>query len=478
MKPEKFDIYKLGEKEEAELFQKALIFFDTSALLDFYYYSKSTTSEIFDKIFKALKGRIYISNQTEFEFLKNRKTVLQKPITSYDNLLNVSKVQKDSGHIDKIGEIIIDVKKQLNKNLTGQFNTLKEKTTKADKHPFLEPSVYSEFERKIELLSKYIIGFESNFNEFKKTIEQEIESKQKSLKKELDKDQILKQFNKSIVTTKGLNHTEIIKLIEEEGEVRYRNEIPPGYLDEKEKIGFQKYGDLIVWKELLIESVKQEKDAILIINDLKEDWWQYDEKENPSGPRYELIKEYNDTTNKRFWMYSINDFLFKSKKYLDTKLEEKAIEDVKSVINVWPEDQQAIVADLIFTYYDKAFTLEFDATKFDSGVDYMVKTTDRKTLFFQHKKTQKGRYTSVLIPLRNAYYNIPDLKKKYDFNKFVFILESNNLDVIEQLLVHAMKRNPQKILLDTSVNLQFLIVYQDEGSYKVMYDSDSKNNVG
>ncbi len=39
----------------------------------------------------------------------------------------------------------------------------------------------------------------------------------------------------------------------------------------KKKKGFQKYGDLIIWKEILRYSSVQKKTIILICNDKKED---------------------------------------------------------------------------------------------------------------------------------------------------------------------------------------------------------------
>lgn len=60
----------------------------------------------------------------------------------------------------------------------------------------------------------------------------------------------------------------------EEGQNRYKKEIPPGFKDAKNKDGVRKYGDLIIWKELLKFACKQEQDVIFITDDVKADWWE------------------------------------------------------------------------------------------------------------------------------------------------------------------------------------------------------------
>lgn len=63
-----------------------------------------------------------------------------------------------------------------------------------------------------------------------------------------------------------------------EGNVRHGLGIPPGFedaklKDKKDPNGIQKFGDLIIWKEIL-DKVSSEKTSLLFItSDVKEDWW-------------------------------------------------------------------------------------------------------------------------------------------------------------------------------------------------------------
>ena len=79
----------------------------------------------------------------------------------------------------------------------------------------------------------------------------------------------------------------------EEGQERYKKEIPPGFKDAKSKDGVRKYGDLIIWKELLNFARTQSKDIVFITDDVKADWW---ESENEKRIfHHKLVAEFEKT---------------------------------------------------------------------------------------------------------------------------------------------------------------------------------------
>ena len=94
--------YELTPEREKELLRNAIIVFDTSALLDLYYYSENTRHKLFENVFEKIKDRLWIPAQVAFEFSKNRKNVLLKPIQSYKDLMDNNTKNNDSGHISKI----------------------------------------------------------------------------------------------------------------------------------------------------------------------------------------------------------------------------------------------------------------------------------------------------------------------------------------------------------------------------------------
>jgi len=82
----------------------------------------------------------------------------------------------------------------------------------------------------------------------------------------------------------------------DEGEERYKKEIPPGFKDAKKKTGIKKYSDFIIWKEILRFSNENEKNLIFVTEDMKADWW---ESENGKKQFHsQLITEFSKTGQK------------------------------------------------------------------------------------------------------------------------------------------------------------------------------------
>jgi hypothetical protein len=116
-----------------------------------------------------------------------------------------------------------------------------------------------------------------------------------------------------------------------EGKFRYENEIPPGYKDEDDKIGFQMYGDLILWFQIIDYAKKNDCPIIFVTNDIKEDWWHQDkEGEAKETPRHELLYEFKDKTKQGIWFYTTDQLIFKANQYLKTDISETVIEEIKS----------------------------------------------------------------------------------------------------------------------------------------------------
>ena len=60
----------------------------------------------------------------------------------------------------------------------------------------------------------------------------------------------------------------------DEGEDRYRKEIPPGFEDAKKKSGIRKYSDYIIWREIIQYAQTKGVDVIVVTDDTKSDWWE------------------------------------------------------------------------------------------------------------------------------------------------------------------------------------------------------------
>ncbi len=292
-------------KDEKKLWEDALFVFDSSALLNFYEYSEKTRQEIFSTAFEKLTGKLWITNQTEYEYLKNKDRVLLRPKKLYDDLVTT--------HFDF---------KQF-EAFKNQFSQLQNRTKKDDKHPHFEEKLFQNLQNQIQL-------FEAELQKFETEIKELIETKKKEIDATKEDDTLKAAVYKYFQITEGYSFYVLIE-VAKEGQFRYKNQIPPGYEDLKEKIGLAVYGDLIIWKQILDLAKKESKPIVLIIDDLKIDWCYQNPKDKniADSPREELIKEFTDIVKQPFWLYSSTQFLQKSKEYLATAITEEVIQEVK-----------------------------------------------------------------------------------------------------------------------------------------------------
>lgn len=108
-----------------------------------------------------------------------------------------------------------------------------------------------------------------------------------------------------------------------DADVRFKQQRPPGYLDQSKDRGGapvrvfngqayeQKFGDLIIWKQLLEElssGSERMRNVIFVTDDSKDDWWAKADGRR-TGPRRELREEFAAAGGRLFWMYSLSGFL-------------------------------------------------------------------------------------------------------------------------------------------------------------------------
>ncbi|MBC7509786.1 MAG: hypothetical protein H7320_13720 [Ferruginibacter sp.] len=289
---------------EKQLWEQALFIFDSSALLNFYEYSEKTRQEIFGAAFKILTNRLWITNHTEYEYLKNRERVLLRPKKLYDDLTTN----------------YFDIKQF--ETFQIQFSQLQNRTKKDDKHPHIEEAFFQKFETRLQLFGEELQNFWTELKE-------RIENKKAEIDAIKESDSLKTAVYQYFQITESYSFDKLIE-IAKEGEFRYKNQIPPGYQDVKEKIGLAIYGDLVIWNQILDLAKKEKKPIILIIDDLKIDWCYQNSKDKniADSPREELIKEFTDSVGHAFWLYSSTQFLQKSTQYLATVIADEVIEEV------------------------------------------------------------------------------------------------------------------------------------------------------
>ena len=324
------NLYKMTDQRETKLWTDAIYIFDSSALLDFYYFPTKTREKIYTEVFEKLENRLWIPGHVKYEYLKNRENVIKKPIS-----LNYKPLEKD----------VCNTKNKV-ENVIKHINSIVDYTKKDDKHPHIEQSELSKFQLELEKILEVSKEFE------KKVLEQIQTAKEDVLNVE-ENDDILNSIDKYFSVGRDFSFKEILD-ITKEGSHRYKYKIPPGYGDfyNEEKKGTQIFGDLIIWNQILEYSQEKKLPIIFLTNDnTKDDDWCYiDKNKNVIGPREELIKELYDASKSEFWIYSLTQFLYKANTYLKSTIDEDTLKDISNLLN----DQHENIKITLFSLLDEA----------------------------------------------------------------------------------------------------------------------------
>lgn len=121
--------------------------------------------------------------------------------------------------------------------------------------------------------------------------------------------------------------------IYKEGLERYANKIPPGYKDSKKNCGNRhRFGDLIIWFQIMEKAESADKDIIFVTDDEKEDWWELFEGFK-TGPCRALIKEFRSVVGEHIiWFYTTERFLTEAKHRVGISIKPKTIEETKRTV--------------------------------------------------------------------------------------------------------------------------------------------------
>lgn len=271
-----------------EIWDTSLFVFDSNILLNLYRYSDTTRNE-FLRILERIKKRVWLPHRAAEEYLNNRLSVIDQQEKSYDDT---------------------------NKSITS----LKSDLENARQHPFVSPATMSKVGRVFDELCEELKSNKSvhtariSNDEIKNAIASIFENR------------VGAPFEKDKLETLIL-----------EGEERYKQKIPPGFKDvlksgdsEVFTEKCRKYGDLIVWSQVIDKAIESGKGVVLVTDDKKEDWWEKF-KGKTIGPLPALVKEFKDRTNNTFHMYQADRFLELARENLDEQVSEEVVEEIREV---------------------------------------------------------------------------------------------------------------------------------------------------
>ena len=268
---------------EKTIWEKGVFIFDTSSICEMYKLNQASRESV-SHIISTLKNRIWIPGHVQYEYTKNRIEVINETIKKSQSQFNTDK---------KFTEAY-----DLLDNFIGKVN-------KGDFLPYFKEEIFNTIKESIQKSKE-------EYKSASKLIKDELKARTEELKAIKDNDCILNAFS-NVEHGQEFSYHTILEIVKE-GAFRYPHKIPPGYMDEEGKIGTQRYGDLIIWKEIIAYSRSKSLPIIYICNDLKEDYYDPENK-TIDIPRHELIKEFIDETGQLFWMYPLSSFLEKLKEH-------------------------------------------------------------------------------------------------------------------------------------------------------------------
>lgn len=279
--------YHLTEEEKQQLFKSKNCYFvfDTNALLDIYRLGKETANRVL-KLLEKFKDRIIIPRHVAREYHDNMLNIITEIYSKYRDFLN-----------NNPEETMVQ-------QLATAFDVANSPSIKRKINKYIRPAI-GKFLKDIRRERDYM------YNQFKTW---ELQNKLSDALGGMLLD--------------GFTDEELAKL-ENEGEERYAKKVPPGYMDKAKDSN--KYGDFVIWKEILRFAQKKACSIIFVSRDLKEDWIQ-ELHGMTCGPRQELLEEFKKySSNGDFQVYTLDQFICFANKD-DNVLDENDISEVKDIV--------------------------------------------------------------------------------------------------------------------------------------------------
>jgi hypothetical protein len=291
---EKFSGYYRPTQEEFDkLWQEAILSVDANILLNIYRYSPETRARLFEVI-EHLRDRIWIPHQVAYEYHKERLTVISHQSKPYD-----------------------EIQKLLDENLENLKKKLEEYSKR---HSFTTGVDSKKIIQTIERANKRVYK-----------ILDEGKSKYPDL---LDVDEFMEKLTNLLKGRVGEPYSdENLEKIYKEAEKRFEKEQPPGYMDARgnnKKKAPEKYGDVVIWYQLIDYAKSQKKSLIFVTDDQKEDWW-LKHQGKTIGVRPELVQEMLDKAGVTFYLYSGDRFLEYATNFLRLPAQPEAVEEAREV---------------------------------------------------------------------------------------------------------------------------------------------------
>jgi len=277
--------YRPTEDEFSRLWNNCLFVVDANVLLNLYRYSQETSRE-FIGILDHISDRLWVPHQAALEYQQRRLDVIAQQVKAYD----------------EIQKLLDETQNKLENGLRG-----------FQRHPSIDA------DRLLKRIGRVFTAIKKGLN------------KRKQEHPDLLEDDHLRDTITSLFEGKvsPLYSQKQLDEIYKRGNIRYEREVSPGYLDVN-KEGVRKYGDLVLWFQVIDKAKETKKPIILVTDDRKDDWW-LRFKGKTIGPRPELVEEMLSQAGVSVYMYQADQFMTYAQKYIERQVKQAAIDEVRDV---------------------------------------------------------------------------------------------------------------------------------------------------
>lgn len=283
--------YTPSDKEFEQIWSNGVLVLDTNTLLNFFRYTSKTRDE-FLSVLKKFNDALWIPHQVGLEFHRRRLGIIHETSSAFD----------------KVNQSVEKAKNEVTKTLNGY------------KH---HPSI-----NRAELLSE----LEELFASFTENLDTKKREHEETITQGRVVDETFQQITDLFSGRVGDGFDdEYIREIHAEGKSRYEKKIPPGFQD-GDKPEDTRYGDLLIWKEMLRAGAEHKRPMIFVTDDAKDDWW-WIEHGKTLGPRVELVDEYWKAAEQRIYFYEPLKFLQYAKERAQLPISAASLEEVGEVSN-------------------------------------------------------------------------------------------------------------------------------------------------
>lgn len=265
------------------MWQECVFAFDANMLLNIYRYSPETQTSFFT-ILERLKERIWIPHQAAIEYFKNREEVIDSQIKVYD---------------------------VISKLLDAAYESLGNQLAVYKRHVSVQTAPVLE-------------AVQSGINRAKELLTADRQAHPDLSSSDPLRDKIVELFDGKVGSPFDNKR---LAGIYSEAEQRFSVRKPPGYNDAK-KPSPDKYGDVVLWFQLIEYAKARRTPMILVTDDRKEDWWLKKQGQTVS-PQPDLIIEMRGAAGIGFYMYQSDQFIKYAQEFLEIEDQQAAVREVE-----------------------------------------------------------------------------------------------------------------------------------------------------